>query len=979
MISRNFIRQPFNLLWVMLFLILMGFATGALAQNGKIQGEIMDAETGEPLIGANVIIQGTQKGAATNIDGEYLILNVEPGTYTLQARYVGYQTITVQEVVVRGGLTTERDFELRPESYEGEEVVVTAEKEVIQKDVTSSESRVSSEELDKMPVQEVSDVVSMQAGVNEVNGQIHIRGGRASEVSYIVDGIRVTDDFDRSQGLRVENQSIQELQVVSGTFSAEYGQAMSGIINIQTKSGSNEYKANVRGYSGGYLVNDGSLWDGLATNAGDMQPAGQYNLNASFSGPIIKDKVTFFASARKFHNDGWLYGYNAYSPHGPYQDTLAFGEVGSINEDQFFDQLAEYRTLYNEKVDLSSPWYSVDTVGVGGTDRFVLNDSGRRDSSLVKMNPYDSYSFQGNFKINAMRGLSFNLITNYGYETGKNYSHQNKLVPNGQPEWYRENYAVNLKTTITPSDRTYININTAYRSNSYESYLYEDLYDTRYFNYSNIEKYGGTNTGRQYQFNQLGTNNNHFYRTTESYIAKAEISSQVTDRHFVKAGVGITGDVIDYKNINLQPLANSTQITVPDNLPPEQAERVELGVPPLETSNHQEFQNKPVTIYSFIQDKIEYENLVINVGLRFDYFDPNARIPADPKDPDITTPLLSEHSQDSRQQREDYWWKEADPKYQLSPRLGVAYPITEGGVIYFSYGYFFQMPQYSYLYENSQVLLDQSSGIYGIFGNPDLDPEKSIQYELGLKQEITQTTALEFTGFYKDSRDYVSTGAIEATHNPSIRYATWINRDYANSKGVTLALNQVVGQGFSANVDYTFTVAEGSNSNPDAAFLQALEQGLTGEDDALTKFIQPLDWDRQHIVNAALYYTGPSYGGNIIANYRAGTPYTPSNPYTVRSGPTASTRDLTNTARKPSQFNVDLKVYKDFEIANTTFRAFFNAYNVLNNERVTNVYSDSGQPERPLIVPESAQQSYLNQPHFYSEPRRFQLGLELRL
>lgn len=973
-----------KLLW--LLVVLVGWPMASFAQSGKITGKVLDAQTGQPLIGANVVIDGTTKGASTNADGEYVILNVAPGTIDLKASYIGYTPTLVTDVRVRTDLTTEQDFKLQPQSLEGEEIVVQAERKAILKDVTSSESRVSSEDIEKLPVQEVSDVIKLQSGVNvDDNGQIHIRGGRASEVSYVVDGIRVTDDYNRSQGVRIENQSIQELNVVSGTFNAEYGQAMSGIINIVTKTGGNQFKADVRGWSGGYLVGTNkSIYDGLATEPSKFNPDRQYNLNASVSGPIVREKLTFFASARTFHNDGWLTGRDAYSPHGPFSDTLAM----STNLD-------DYRTLYNEKVDLTKPWYSLDTLTIGGNQRKLLRDSGMRDSSLVHMNPFDAYSFQGNLEFKASNVLKFKLIGSYGHEEGRNYNHQKKLVPYATPTFYNENYQVNLKTTVTPASNTFLNFNAAYTKNSNENYLYKDPYDPRYFNYDNIGTYGGENTGQQYQFDQLGTINNRFFRSTESYIGKAEISSQVTERHFIKAGADFQGDVVNYENINLQPLSPDEGIVLPDDIPENLRDKIELGIPELETPNHSKYTRKPINVSAYVQDKIEYDDLIINAGLRFDFFDPNANIPADPKDPDITNPLDKIHrykdlngdgsiSGDeavesnlyTRAEREAFWWDDASPKYQVSPRIGVAYSISDQGVVHFSYGYFFQMPSYQYLYNNSQILLEQSSGVYGIYGNPNLKPERSIQYEIGYKQEIFSGTALKITGFYKDSRDYVSSGIIQETYVPSVRYATWINRDYANSRGFTLAIDQSVSRRFNFSLDYTYTVAEGSNSDPAAAFNQAIAQG-NESGQTLTKYIQPLDWDRHHIVNGTFFYSGKNWGFNVLGQFQTGTPYTPSTPFKIRTGPTASVRDLTNTARLPSRFLLDLNAYKNIPVGKQDLKVFLNVYNIFDSEVITNVYSDSGEPNRPLIIPAGYDEGYLNNPGNYGEPRRIQIGVEL--
>ena len=981
-----------------LFLTLF-FSTLSLtgfAQSGKITGQIIDSETGEPLFGATVGIQGTTTGAITDFDGKYLILNVAPGTYTLEARYIGYATVVVQNIVVRTDLTTTQDFELQPEMFEGEEIVVVAERQAVIKDITSSESRVSSEEIKKLPVQEVSDIVQLQAGVNVGNnGAIHIRGGRASEVSYVVDGIRVTDNYDGSQGLRLENESIQELQVISGSFNAEHGQALSGVVNVVTKAGDNNYEASVRGWGGGYLAtNKSQLYDGIGTSFSTIDPLRMHNITASVSGPIIKDKLTFFATARQFENRGWLTGRNLYSSHGKYVDRVPLGT-----------NLETYRTLYNEKVDLSNHWYSIDTVVVNGQQLLEIRDSGLRDSSLVDMNRYMSQSFQGNLEFRPSKVLKFNLIGSYALEEGSNYDFMNRFVPTGQGTNYRDNYALNFKTTITPTNTTFITLNLANRYNSYKNHLYENPWDPRYFNYENLSNplfgtdnllYGNqiTNAG---QFTTYGTNNGRFFRSTETWIAKAELSSQLNEHHFMKAGISAQQDLIKFRSISLVPLSQEG-VTLPEGTPQDLIPFVELGYPEINTPGYQSYEEKPYTIAAYLQDKIEYENLIVNVGLRFDYFDPNTLIPADPEDPDIFLPTKSvnqyrDTNQNGQQDpsepsltvadREAYWWKEASVKYQLSPRIGVAYPINRNGVIYFSYGYFFQVPSYDRMYTNSRILLTQSGANQTLFGNPDLKPEKSVQYELGFKQEIFEGTAIELAAYYKDTRDYVSSRP-QVTGSSSITYGIFINRDFSRSTGLTFALNQYVSQRFNFSVDYTFSIVEGSNSDPASEFFAIVAQGgkidSTNQSNALTKLVQPLDWDRAHILNGSLFYSGDSWGVNLLSRFSTGTPYTPARDIPgVLVGEVATTRDLRNTARLPSRFTIDINANKTFSLGDYRFELFLNVYNLLDRKLVNAVYSDSGLPTMPLparIIP-NAHPDYYNNPTFYAEPRRIQFGVQL--
>ena len=987
--------------------VLALFPLAGLAQSGKIEGVITDAENGEPLIGATVGIQGTTTGAVTNIDGEYLMLNVAPGTYILEARYIGYATVVVQEVVVRTDLTTEQNFELSPESFAGEEVVVVAERRTVIKDITSSEARVSSEEIAKLPVQEVGDVVQLQAGVNVDNdGGIHIRGGRTTEVSYVVDGIRVTDDYDGSSGIRLENESIQELQVISGSFNAEHGQALSGIVNVVTKSGGNQYDASVRAWTGGYYAaNKSYLYDGIGTEIDNLNPFRMYNFTGSVSGPIIKEKLTFFATARKFENEGWLTGRNYYSPHGRYVARVPLGT-----------DMNTFRTLYNERVDTSLSWYSMEQVVLEGDTLLEIRDNGLRDSSLVNMNRFEALSFQGNLEFRMSNMLKFNLIGSFAQEEGRDYNgYTNRLVALGQKRNFRDNYTLNFKTTITPSHTTFITVNVANRYNSYESYVYDDPWDPRYFNYANLSDavFGNANAlygitpNQDGQFAAYGTDNNRFFRSTNTYIGKIEVSSQVHDNHFIKAGVNVQVDELKYENVDLAPL-DEDGVLFPPGTPQELRnvcsptnERypcLELGFPELNSPGYQKYNKNPITFSGYIQDKIEFESLIINVGLRFDYFNPNSRIPADPEDPDINVPTKPENiyidlngngDQDPNEDsltvadREAYWWKDASVKYQVSPRIGVAYPINENGVIYFSYGYFFQMPSYERLYNNSLILLSRSGADQGLFGNPDLKPEKSVQYELGLKQEIFDGTAIELTGFYKDTRDYVSSRP-QVTGGQQT-YGIYFNRDYSKSYGFTFAFNQYVSRQFNFGLDYTFGAVEGTNSDPGSEYFLIRDSGITvdstNQKNSIIKILQPLDWDRTHIINGSMFYTGKNWAANLLARFSSGTPYTPNNNVDgVLVGEVASTRDLRNTARLPARFTIDLNLNKTFDIPGPSdIEVFLNIYNLFDTKIINRVYTDSGEPTRPLPVAINANAApgFYDNPTFYGEPRRIQFGVQL--
>ncbi|RKY55776.1 MAG: TonB-dependent receptor, partial [Candidatus Neomarinimicrobiota bacterium] len=218
------------------------FRTAYPGTTGKISGRIIDADTNEPIIGANIYLENTDFGAVSDADGNYFIINVSPGTYNLVCSFIGYEKITYTGITVNVDRTTSVDFNIRPETIQGKEVVVVGERKIIEMDRTSTAAYVSSEKIETMPVQEVDDLIQLQTGVvKDASGEFHIRGGRAGEIAYLIDGVPVTDQYNGGSSVGLENNWVQELQVISGTFNAEYGQAQSGIVNIITKEGAKKF------------------------------------------------------------------------------------------------------------------------------------------------------------------------------------------------------------------------------------------------------------------------------------------------------------------------------------------------------------------------------------------------------------------------------------------------------------------------------------------------------------------------------------------------------------------------------------------------------------------------------------------------------------------------------------------------------------------------------------------------------------------
>ncbi|MBU1936959.1 TonB-dependent receptor, partial [bacterium] len=291
------------------------FAIGLHAgTTGKITGHVRDAADREPLIGANVLIEGTTLGASVDMDGYFFIINVPPGTYTVIASYIGYASERQTDVKVKTDLTTDLNFELRPTTMELQQVEIVAERPPVVMDRTFASSTVEASEIEALPITNINQVIEIQAGV--VDG--HFRGGRSGEVVYRVDGVSVTDVYDGGFGTEVNNSAIQELQVISGTFNAEYGQAMSGVVNIITREGGEDYHGKIASYAGDYL----STHDDIFMNIDDVSPAAIRDYEVSLSGPVPQTKnLTFFVNGRYNYDDGWLYGQNRWALEHPIAST----------------------------------------------------------------------------------------------------------------------------------------------------------------------------------------------------------------------------------------------------------------------------------------------------------------------------------------------------------------------------------------------------------------------------------------------------------------------------------------------------------------------------------------------------------------------------------------------------------------------------------------------------------------------------------
>jgi outer membrane receptor protein involved in Fe transport len=369
------------------------------------------------------------------------------------------------------------------------------------------------------------------------------------------------------------------------------------------------------------------------------------------------------------------------------------------------------------------------------------------------------------------------------------------------------------------------------------------------------------------------------------------------------------------------------------------------------------YSRSPKQYSGYLQDKMEFASMIINAGLRADYFDANALFAPDPFKP--TEGLIM-----------------ADTKFRISPRLGISFPITDRGIIHFSYGHFYQLPPFRFLYTNPEF---EDIAALPVYGNSDLNPEKTITYEVGLQQQLSETIAFNVTGFYKDVRELLALQQIRISSSKI--YQKYVNKDYGNIKGITFSLTKrkLPDDLFGASLDYTFQVAEGNETGSDAFFVD-LQSGRQSE-----KIPVSLDWDQTHTLNGIITFGGDKdWMVTVVANMGTGLPYSPQlleQQIFLR----------TNSERKPFQTNVDLLMEKSFPIYNTLLTVFVKVFNLFDKLNERFVYDDTGRATYSLEQTKGGPQEidrisqenpgiksateYFVRPQYYSSPREVRLGL----
>lgn len=940
--------------------MLLGIVSFLPAQTaGKISGIVKDADTGEALPGVNVVLQETFLGASTDVDGFFVILNVPPGTYTVSFSYVGYQPVDIEQVRVVTDITKRLDVQLKSTSIELDSaIVVVAEKPFFEASATNTVRVLDAEEIERVPVKGVNSIVSINAGVviqdgsggQTDNATINVRGGRGNETLIVVDGVPFNDLLFGNATGTIPDVAIEQVSSQLGGFSAKYGSAQSGIVNIVTKSGSSRF------FGGGEGITSENL-DDYGYNVG----------NGFLGGPIIpgSSKYTFFFSGEYIQADdddpravgidipatpGFDAVHHKILPGNESKVTRLTGKLdgnfgnlkatlsgnASLNDRRVFvNSYAKSNWEHNPRIDENS---------LGGSLRLshIIDPTTFWDATFrLKVTDHE----RGD-------GIWFDDLLAYG-DSAKNASIGTILTAEGQRVDLDDNAVFFKHGRVNDFYRKY-NIQTLGGELNFTKQLEKHLIEiggtverstVRLFEASPVKLASFKNQTLQERFNQ----------------------SQVDTRFF---GYDITGQ---------SKLDNDRFITLSGD------EILEAGA------------KKPVTISVYAQDKIEFQDFILNLGVRYDYFDQASQRLKDPHD------ILGD---DRRLSRDDF--EDAPTEQYVSPRVGFAFPVSERTVFHAQYGIFRQQPTFFELYDSWTRIdrLEQDSQFTIRTGH--LKSEATTQYEFGFKQQFANVASLDITAFYKNIKNLIDIASEQTTFgSASKQYLSYVNLDFGTVKGLAFSFNLRRLGPISTKVDYTLNLAEGTGSSTTSSLVAAF-RNTNGETPIA---IAPLDFDQRHTLTASVDVRagkgeGPSLGGlkilqnagvNMLFTYNSGRPYTPLAFVDLTSSAFnfGETTEYINTRRGPGIFRLDLRVDKNISFGRVSLQPYLWVQNLLDRDNVINVYQSTGEPDNSafLDTPEGDQKArgtgheegfrsdykaLEKDPTNYGLPRLIRAGLKLK-
>jgi len=921
-----------------ILLLILFTCSFTFSQNGRISGKVTDQKTGEPLIGANIIIVGTSLGAATSINGEYLITNVSAGSYSVRASYIGYQDVTVNNLIVSTGLTTNFNFELQSTEFSTSEIVIVSERPLIEKSSTNAKRIIGPDEFENLG-RNLTAIVALQPGVVRQNDVIYIRGSRPDETGYTVEGADVKNILNRNGGslVTVASDALQEIIVQAGGYTAEFGNANAGIISSEFKTGTNQYKFSMRAETDNFGNYPGEKFLGTHTT-------GYSRYSLTVSGPVFTDKIKVF-----------LAGENVFQRDDP---RFFDGNPAAFSDGALFDTTKVFDTGFygGSKSDYQYLKWNAGNIPGNSNNNYTVNGTVVFDN-----NPF-ILRLAGSFT--SSREKNANDIINL-FNTER------------LPVTDNSNILLNLKGTYLLGSNSFIDGSVGYfdsRQKVYDPFFNDNLlaysdslaaaqFGWAFNNYvtspARYDFYG-------FPFNRQGALLTGFSKDHNNYLSGSLAYTGQLGKHAVKVG----GSYQRWTVRRYQQTDPSNFLSTVRNNPDQARDSLAalIGSTAFANLNNYGFDvfgnetdedglfapKHPVLASGYILDRIEVNDLIINAGLRYDYIDMDSWAWKDPTLPiiDRTTHLIPDSA-----------FVEGSTFGYLSPRLGFAFPVTDMTVFHLQYGKFVQSPSldvaYRGVYQAARQIQAANLFTTPIAYNPS--PIRTTQYEIGFSHQFTDFAAFDITAFYKDIKGQLQYAAVSTSPGAlRSKYNVFANQDFATTKGVEFSFKLRKIERISANINYTYSNSEGTNS------LSGSGIGSTEVNGEVPTVLIPLDYDQTHRGTLSLDYRfdkedgGPileQLGVNLLFTFNSGHPFTysqttglgQSSAWTggitpIGTGDTRGRRPIgpINSSNTPWVYNIDLRIDKTFNLFKFEFNVYLSIQNLLDTKNVINVYDKTG-------------------------------------
>ncbi len=848
------------------------------------------------MVGVNIFIADLGTGAATDIDGYYAILNIRPGKHELHASMIGYAPLIMQDVEVIMGLTSTIDISMNPEILGMEAITVVSERPIVKRDLSGSQLNVDAESIEQLPISSVASVLGVQAGVENMQ----VRGGSVAQTAVMVDGFLLNDSRSNAPVTTLSLSSVEEIQVQSGGFNAEYGNIRSGIVNVVTAEGAKDrysgsfYYQNAPAAAKHYgispfdensyfmrpYLDDDVAWTGTSNGAWDAHTQNQY---ASFAGWNSSNNPETGMTATAAQQE-WIYEHRRTGEITKPDQTLDMGFGGPVPG---LSDLRFYLSVRSEEemfiVPLSRDGYTSNST------RLKLNYDLSSNQKLVSTILYseehsvNQYNWTTVPEGNLMRGTYSvaNLVTPAGLFTPAYYSPYS--VYRGR---------LDIKYNHMLSSDAYYEIVAQYGQTQYQTYEM-DVRDTTKYEifpdfYHDESPYGYNSA----EWMSLGRDTSR----TNSTLIKADYTDQINSKNQIKMGVQA-----NFYNLQIRSYTESDKDT---------------------WSRTMNYDVTPIRISGYVQDKVEYEGFIANLGLRGEYSSSNTDVyMLDAYDELFKQGLGSSLEEIAEKQN-------AKPTITLSPRLGISHPITDHSKLYFNYGHFYSEAGSTYRFR----LQRESNGLVTNLGNPELEQERTVAYELGYSHGFSNTYLLDLATYYKDITQQPG-WVIYKNATGSVNYRKAESNNYQDIRGIEVTLSKPSGKIFSGFVNYTYMVKTSGYFGLLRQFQNPQEQRDYENINVVDSKPRPQPYFRANLALRTPDNFGPSLAGfhpaedikvSFLANYKTGSQF---NLYSLLL--------IDEYVQWVPSWNVDLRMQKSIKTRGLSLELFCDIANLFDQKHLS--------------------------------------------